>query len=127
MTLGLIDALIPLGAFAVVLAVWLGDGLRYVYDYAVTERGIEFTMFRFISLRRIPFSNIKDVRRTDVKEFRLAALNLKNRRAQSLRPVLLIKRKTWLSRELLLTPEDPDKFIEEIHARLALVGKASEQ
>lgn len=110
--------LIPLGIFAVVLVFWLGDGLTYLYDYKVTKEGVQFLLFRVIPWRRIPFSNIKDVRRTDGKEFYLTAMNLKNRRGQTIRPILLVKKRAWFSKMFLLTPEDPESFVKVVQAHL---------
>lgn len=110
--------LVPIGAFAIVLVVWLADGLRYLYDYRVTEQGIQFLVLRVIPWRCIPFSNIAEIRRTGSTEFILTAMNLKNRRAQMIRPVLVTKKRSWFSRKFLLTPEDPDSFISAVQSRI---------
>lgn len=95
---------------------------RYVYSYKIRESCIEIVLFGKIPLMRLHFNNIVEIKKTSFKEILVVksvemfmALRLGNR---ILGEVVLVRQKKGLIRAIIITPDNADKFIQEVLQRL---------
>ena len=90
---------------------------RHVYNYRVTDRGVEIVLFGKLPIKRVPFNNIAEVRVaptvTEMLPFKGIAFG--NRvwgRA------VLVRQKRGLIRRLFITPDDPEQFVRKVREQL---------
>lgn len=111
--------LIPGLAMIVVLLVFVCNALTLVYDYKIVDRGIQFVLFRRISVGLIAFEDIVEVRTARPWQSILSAVNFTNRFRYALKPILIRKRTGVLSKEVLLTPRNPESFLAIVKSKVA--------
>lgn len=88
-------------------------GRRLVYDYRITDGGIDIVLFRALPIWRIPFDDIEPVRIASWKELNLrgfTTLRLGNRFTSR---YVVIKKRGWF-RTVAITPADAEKFVRQI-------------
>jgi hypothetical protein len=96
---------------------------RYVYTYKIGETGLEIALFRLVSLKRICFDNIVEIRRTSFREtlpfsnpgMRMM-LTFENRLWGEL---VLVRQKPGFFKIILISPDDADNFIQEVQRRIS--------
>src|SRR6188768_3299449 len=95
--------------------------LRFLYDYRIANGAIEVLLFRTLSVYRIPISNIEQIGIPNRRDLWISplvrpfVLRLGNRFRRN--PVL-IQRRTGLIRNVVITPDEPDRFIDQVRALL---------
>lgn len=103
------------GVVGAVLGIFLvfQFGRRLIYDYRITDGGIDIVLFRALPIWRIPFDDIESVRIASWKELNLGftTLHLGNRFTS--RYLLIKKRGGWF-RHVAITPVDAEKFASQI-------------
>lgn len=105
-------------AGAITFAVFFLDALTLLYDYRLSERGIEFVLFRKIPVGLITFEEISEIRLARPWSALLSAVNYMNRFRYMLRPILVVKKRGAVYRAILLTPRDPYTFLQVARRRL---------
>lgn len=96
--------------------------LRYIYDYQISDIGIEIVLFGKFPIKHIPFNNIEEIRKLTFKEtlpFKsiemFSALRFGNRVwGQS----LSIRQKKGIIKIVLITPGNTDGFLEEVQKKI---------
>jgi hypothetical protein len=90
-----------------------------VYDYRLREHSIAFMLFRTLRLWQIPYSNIACIRRIAWREvFSLGGVPF----AYLSRPtgqLVLIKRNSGFFKNVLITPDAPEEFVETVLKNLS--------
>lgn len=84
---------------------------RFFYNYEITENAIEFTALGGLKLKSLPLSAIEDLREVSLKDTLrpdFSTLRLGNRLVGR---IIEIRPKNGLFRRILITPDDPDKFL----------------
>ena len=107
--------LLPIIAAVALLVLWYFDLFSILFDVALSDGAVRLLLLRGIPVLTIKFSDIKTVRRTTATEFILDAVNLKNLRRGMFRPVLIETNRGFIARKFLVTPADPDAFIDVIN------------
>ena len=104
-------------AIAVALFLVIGQfALRYVYSYEVEGREIRILLFSVIPVIRIPISNVAEVILPSPRHYWLNpwyALRLGNRIFGG---AVLIRRRRGLIKSIIITPNDPARFIEQCNS-----------
>jgi hypothetical protein len=88
----------------------------YIYSCRAEEGGIHFRFFRYVSLWKIPYSEIADVRPIAIRSLlslRTFPFSFISRPGAQL---VLIERNRGLFKNVLVTPTNPDRFIATIRA-----------
>ena len=90
---------------------------RYVYNYQVTDRGIEIVLFGKLPIKRIPFSNIAEVRMgpTAREMLPFKGIAVGNRVWGQ---TVLVRQKTGLVKRLFITPDNPEQFVRKVREQL---------
>ena len=112
-------------AFTIVgfLAIWKLEVVSYIYDVRLTADGIEFCLFRFWIVRRLPYSEIESVGIQRGWGGGLFAYNFKNRLFKT--AFLIRKRKGWFTRRILVTPANDSEFLRALaNAHVPVAGPA---
>ena len=81
--------------------------LAYIYDIRVSKDGIDFFVLTFFKVYTLPFVNIDFVSIAKIW-YPLIAFNFKNRPFQ--KAYFIRKKKAWFTKQLLVTPSDPELF-----------------
>jgi len=118
-----IVAIICIAFFSVVLLVFHLWG-EYVYSYRVSSNGVEFLLFRAIPVARLRFDNIvaaSVVGRADLVHAPIH-LNAINRFT---RHFVLLRRRRGLFRAILISPQEPDKFADNVSRRLRVPASST--
>jgi hypothetical protein len=103
------------GAIIIAILVFLFDGLSFLYDYRLSEKGIEFLLFRKIPVGLIEFSELEEARTARPWSSFFNSLNLTNRFRNVLKPILIIKKSGFFFKALLLTPSNSEEFLARIN------------
>lgn len=89
---------------------------RYLYNYRLEEDSIKFIFLGKITLGRIPFSSVREIRKVSFKEALfpngvagLLALRVGNRVWGE---ILLIQRKNGVFKTILITPDTSNEFVQ---------------
>jgi hypothetical protein len=103
--------IVALGACLVLVAVVFG--LRLLYGYRVRDQAIEVVLFHVLPVYRLPLEDIEQIRKASWSELGVGGrtLRLGNRFARQ--SVLIQRRSGWI-RRIVITPDDPDRFISEV-------------
>jgi hypothetical protein len=104
-----------LGATLVLLGV--AYGMRFVYGYRVANRAVEIVLFQALPVYRLPVDDIELIQKVHWSELGIWGiggfiLRISNRVA---RYGVLIK-KRGPSLRIVITPDNPDEFIEQVMA-----------
>lgn len=101
-----------------------------LYDYRMTDDAIVFVLFGGIPIKRIPFSNVANVRRASWWELvpcdnleTACALWVVNR---PFRPLVVVRRKKGAVKAIVISPRDADGFVREVRRRMP-PGHVAEQ
>lgn len=107
--LGITSAIVLLlVSVAAFLAIWKLDALAFIYDTRVARNGIEFVLFACLKVYLLPFANIEHVEEVKGGYFLLFVYNFKNRLFR--RTFLIKKKKGFFTKQVLVTPGNPDEF-----------------
>jgi hypothetical protein len=89
--------------------------LRFVYDYRVKNNSIEFVLFRALPFYRIPVDNIDSIQKTSWLRLGIGGFTLRfgNRVFGT---CVLVHKQRGLFRRIVITPEDADKFVNDVIA-----------
>jgi hypothetical protein len=90
--------------------------LRFIYSYDIKNGAIRIVLFSVIPVARIPISGVVQVACASPRSLWLNpwyALRLGNRLFGA---AILIKRRRGLIRSIVITPDDPDRFIEQCNS-----------
>lgn len=85
--------------------------LAWLYDVEMDSQGLRFNLFRWLTVHLLRFENIKQV--AEISRFSpgsLNAYNFKNRLGS--RSFQVETRHGWFSRKVLITPKDPERFVD---------------
>jgi len=105
-------------AFVAVLTLcWTVFGLRVIYGYRVRNRAIEITLFHVLPVYRLPIDNIEQIQKASWYELGIGGCTLRLGNRITGQGVLIKKRKGWF-RRVVISPNDPDKFISQVTAEL---------
>lgn len=87
--------------------------LRYIYNYQISDTGIEIVLFSRVPVKKIYFSNIEEIRKLSFKETLLlfSALRFGNRVYGD---IVLIRQRKGLVKTILITPDNADRFVGEV-------------
>jgi hypothetical protein len=97
---------------------------RYVLNYHLRCDRVQFLLLGFIPFGHVKFLNIADIRKSEwFAALNPAVLALYNR---FFGQWVLIRRKTGFRTDVLITPDDTDRFIEEVKAGIARVNPDNE-
>ncbi|MBF0330143.1 MAG: hypothetical protein HQL10_13395 [Nitrospirae bacterium] len=117
--------IIPIAGFVLLLlftALLFQSMARYVYNYKIGKTGIEIALFGKIPLKRIPFDNISEIKKTSYKETfftksteMFLALRFGNRIWGE---IVLVRQRKGFIKIVLITPDNADGFIQEVLQRL---------
>ena len=102
MTVGLVLLILLIGQF----------GLRLIYSYDIRDGAIRVVLFSVFPVVRFPILNVVSVTRASRKGLWLNpwyALRLGNR---IFGDAVLIRRRQGLIKLIVITPDDPDRFID---------------
>ncbi len=103
-------------AAAILLLLFIGQfALRFIYSYDVEGGTIRIILFSAIPVARIPISDVVQVTRASPRGLWLNpwyALRLGNR---IFGHAVLIKRRDGWIKSIVITPDDPDQFIDEFN------------
>lgn len=83
--------------------------LKFVYDYKLTESGIEIVLASNFTVYNIPYKDIKETRKCSFLEI-IISFSLGNR----LSTPILVEKKRGLVRRIIFTPDNPEQFIVNI-------------
>ncbi len=90
--------------------------MRYIYNYQIRDTAIEIVLFGKIPIRRIPYNNIAEIRKLPFKVVlplsieMFSALSFGNRVWGT---GVLVRKKKGMIKQILITPDNPDRFIFE--------------
>lgn len=90
---------------------------RLFYNYKIEGNAVEFTALGGIPLKRISFNAIEDLREVSLKETLkpdFSTLRLGNRLFGR---IIEIRLKEGFFKRILITPDDPDKFVQAWKAK----------
>lgn len=111
--------------FAMVAILWICLGFivlnaiyqRTVFTYVITATELQIRFLKILILKRIPLAQITDVRRMSLRDLK-KILTIDLWANSWIRPAVLITyNRKGLSRLILLTPIDPQKFVDELVLR----------
>ena len=106
----LLEALCVVAAIVFVLQyMW-----RLILNYSITEAGVEISLCGAIRLKRISFESIAEIRRVSIIQCH-SGVGLRNR---AIAPTVLIRQKRGIIRDFYITPDDADRFVQEVLRRL---------
>jgi hypothetical protein len=113
--------------FAVALLVLVDRTRRYIYDYLITGDAIEILLFRRFPIRRFLLSEITEIEAVSLRDLLasgelLVANGWANRLSSQ---VVRFRRAHGLT--VLITPEDSERFVEEVRKRIAEINSATAQ
>lgn len=99
---------------------------RHLFQYEILDHMVRIKLLGVITLRRIRLSDIEEVRLISwaqklpfVSGFRVEYLFAEHWPSYFFsRRLAFIKKRTGISRRLILFPKQPDKFVEEIRKRV---------
>ena len=95
------------------ILIWKFDGISFMYDFRVSENGVEFILISFLQVYFLPFSDIEFVKRVKGGYFNIFAYSFKNR---FFRETFLIKKKRGIfTRQILITPDNAVEFIKSLN------------
>jgi hypothetical protein len=87
--------------------------LAWLYDIRLEPRGIRFVMFCTWTVHLLQWGNIKCVTEIGMlSAASISAYNFKNRLFA--RSFLLETKRGWFTRKILVTPGEPDQFVERL-------------
>lgn len=92
----------------VVFAHWL------ILGYRVRNHAIEFLLFHALPVYRLPLGRIRTVRKVGWCEVGIAPATLRLGNRIFVRHFVLIEKKGGFPRRVVVTPSNPDKFINEV-------------
>jgi hypothetical protein len=103
------------GVVGAVLSIFLvfQFGPRLIYDYRITDCGIDIVLFHGLPIWRIPFDDIESVRIASWKELNLGFTILRLGNRFTSRYLAIKKRGGWF-RTVAITPADAEKFASQI-------------
>jgi hypothetical protein len=101
-----------IGAFLSIFLVFQ-FGRRLVYDYRITDGGIDIVLLRALPIWRIPFDDIEPVRIASWKELNLDFTTLRLGNRFTSRYVVIKKSSGWF-RYVAITPVDAERFARQI-------------
>jgi hypothetical protein len=103
------------GVVGAVLSIFLvfQFGRRLIYDYRITDGGIDIVLLRALPIWRIPFDDIESVRIASWKELNLGFTTLRLGNRFTSRYLVIKKRRGWF-RYVAITPVDAEKFASQI-------------
>ncbi|WP_284321699.1 hypothetical protein [Dyella acidisoli] len=109
-----LNLVVSILGFAIILCATVCT-LRFVYDYRVKNHSIEIVLFRALPIYRIPVDNIDLIQKSSWLGLGIggAALRFGNRIFGT---CVLVRRRSGLFRRIVITPEDADKFINDVIA-----------
>jgi hypothetical protein len=94
-----------IGGMGVLLAIYRLGILSYLYDARVEEDGINFLVF-CCPVWKLDYTNILCVREEKwLKLSNMSAVSFRNR--LSCRAFVIVKKKGWYARKIIITPADP--------------------
>jgi hypothetical protein len=94
--------------------------LAWLYDIKQDKYGIRFVLFGFWTIHVLRFENIESVE--EIGRFALGGLSAYNFKNRFLARTLIIKtRHGWFARKVLITPKEPDRFLDWLNAHEILV------
>jgi hypothetical protein len=94
-------------------------GLRVIYSYDIRDGAIWFVLFSMFPIARIPMSDVVEVSRATNRTLWLnpwRTLRLGNRIFGA---SVVIRRQRGLIRSIVITPSDPDRFIDQCNAMMS--------
>ena len=94
-------------AAIVFFAIWKLDALSFIYDIKIAEDSIEFVLFSFLRVYKLPFSEIEYVKKTK-GGYAIIAYNFKNRLFHT--TFLIKKKRGFFTQKILVTPSNADTF-----------------
>ena len=113
----------PIPALIVLLIVVLGVaafGLKYIFDYRLTERGLYVVILRLVPVKILPLSRIAGVERGPFdRSFWSTGMFTNVRLGNRLRgEMVLVKAKNLPVTGVVVTPGDPDAFERDLRRLL---------
>jgi hypothetical protein len=102
--------------------------LRFIIQYAVTSQALQIRVLGRITVRRIGLSDIREVRILHWWPPSMAVI-LETIAAETwpsqifTKRGVLVRRKTGLSRRLVLSPKDPENFIKVLTREIRLANR----
>lgn len=105
-------------AFIVVFLLIGQYGLRLFYGYRLTANSVEIIMFHFLPIMKIPYEVILNIRRCTLRELGPAKSGLIRFGNRLLGSYVLIERNRGLFRNVVITPDNADAFIQKVLERI---------
>lgn len=83
----------------------------WLYDAVCEEAGIRFTLFRFLTAHVLRPDNIESV--SEVSQVSIGKWNAYNFKSRLFGRCFLVQTKRgWFARRILITPKEPDRFVQ---------------
>jgi PH (Pleckstrin Homology) domain-containing protein len=98
-------------------------GLRHIKTYHITQEGIRISYFRFISWLNIPFSEIAEIYTKSNKLRIIPYIGWRGNNRLWAKKVVLIKTKDPAFPCAVLTPDNPDEFVQTVKSRIEAIQK----
>jgi hypothetical protein len=86
--------------------------MTLLYDVRLSEKGIQFTLFRFFVIATVPYENIEEVEVGEKILKQWAAYRFVNRWVAQ--RYVINKKKAWFAREVVVSPVNGSDFIEKL-------------
>ena len=90
---------------------------RYLYNYRITDRGIEVVLIGKFPVMRVGFDNIAEIRVGPATKEMLPFKGIAFGNRVWGRTVL-VRQKTGLVRRLFITPDNPEQFVRKVREQL---------
>jgi hypothetical protein len=103
----------------VVLLVVLQFFGRYLLNYRLDEAGVTFLVFRVLPVKTIPYGDIESARASGMSGAMFSGLMGWKWQNRLFGRVVVIARKYGMLRNVLITPDDPDRFAAQINEKCA--------
>jgi len=111
---GVLTILLVSALFVVVLY-----ASRYIFVFRITGSGVDILLLGIIRLMRISFLDIAEVQKVSYKEMLLSRTSFFTLGFRSrLGKTVLIRKKSGIFRDIAVTPNNPDRFVEEVSRRI---------
>jgi len=96
---------------------------RWIYNYRIRDGQVQVVLFNKVPIRRVDICDIDDIRVASKKYLffssdpaELFAERWGNRMRGN---VVVIKKSKGFTRAIMITPEDPEKFVSDIKRRIS--------
>ncbi len=103
---------------AALVAVAAIYGLRFVYGYRVANHAVEIVLFHTLPVYRVPVDDIKLIQKVPRSELGAGGSSLRLGNRLAVQCVLIEKRGGRFPR-IVITPNDPDGFVNQVAAEVA--------